>query len=196
MDCATQVRVCSFCNSPMSLASTSSSSAWWRPLCVRVSSTAASARDMSTCPIKARAAFWMKRSTCASCTVSSAADASRVAWCPSSAALPGAVSHCASRSAGSCLRISDTSEGTSRNLSRTKVARLRPMRAWLRAMTAVCGMGRPSGRRNSATTANQSASAPTMAASAMAFTALSHRPRSATLVAMNTAVTSNSRPRA
>ena len=70
------------------------------------------------------------------------------------------------------------------------------MRAWLRAMTAVCGIGRPSGRRNSATTANQSASAPTMAASAMAFTQLSSRPRSTTLVAMNTAVTSSNSPSA
>ena len=38
----------------------------------------------------------------------------------------------------------------------------------LRGMIAVCGIGRLSGRRNSATTANQSASAPTMAASVKA----------------------------
>ena len=35
---------------------------------------------------------------------------------------------------------------------------------------AVCGIGRPSGRRKSAVTANQSASAPTIAASAVART--------------------------
>ncbi len=39
------------------------------------------------------------------------------------------------------------------------------MRSLLRGMMAVCGMGRFSGRRNSATTANQSANAPTVAAS-------------------------------
>ena len=44
------------------------------------------------------------------------------------------------------------------------------MRSLLRGMIAVCGIGRPSGRRNSATTANQSASAPTAAASQKAET--------------------------
>ena len=38
------------------------------------------------------------------------------------------------------------------------------------AMIAVCGIGRPSGRRNSATTAYQSASPPTVAAAANAAT--------------------------
>ena len=41
----------------------------------------------------------------------------------------------------------------------------RAMRSLLRGMIAVCGIGRLSGRRNSATTANQSASAPIIAAS-------------------------------
>ena len=41
-------------------------------------------------------------------------------------------------------------------------------------MIAVCGIGSPSGRRNSAVTANQSASAPTMPASAAARTYPSH----------------------
>ncbi len=39
------------------------------------------------------------------------------------------------------------------------------MRSLLLGMIAVCGMGSPSGCRNSATTANQSAIAPTIAAS-------------------------------
>ena len=112
---------------------------------------------------------------------------------PAALALPGAVSHC--EPLGRVVPADQRHERRHvQKLVAHKGARLRPMRAWLRAMTAVCGMGRPSGLRNNATTANQSASAPTMAASAMAFTALSHRPRSTTLVAMNTAVTSNSRP--
>ena len=44
------------------------------------------------------------------------------------------------------------------------------MRSLLRGMIAVCGIGRPSGWRNSAVTANQSASPPTIAASAKART--------------------------
>ena len=42
------------------------------------------------------------------------------------------------------------------------------IRCWLLWMIAVCGIGRPSGRRNSATTAYQSASPPMVAASAKA----------------------------
>ncbi len=41
-------------------------------------------------------------------------------------------------------------------------------------MIAVCGIGKPSGRRNSAVTANQSAKPPTIAASAAARTKLTH----------------------
>ena len=45
-----------------------------------------------------------------------------------------------------------------------------PSASFFVGMIAVCGMGSPSGRRNSAVTANQSASAPTIPASAMART--------------------------
>ena len=44
------------------------------------------------------------------------------------------------------------------------------MRSLLAGMMAVCGIGMPSGWRNRAVTANQSASAPTIAASAVART--------------------------
>src|SRR3546814_20283513 len=58
-------------------------------------------------------------------------------------------------------------------------------------MIAVWGMGSPSGWRNSATTANQSARPPTIDASAVACTYPSHESPSApaTTVATNTAVT-------
>ena len=95
----------------------------------------------------------------------------------------GASNHCERRSAGSCLRISATSEGTSRNLSRTKVPRLRPMRSWLRAITAVCGMGSPSGPAKQGHHGKPVGQGPTMAASAMALMQLSSRPRSTRLVA-------------
>ena len=51
------------------------------------------------------------------------------------------------------------------------------MRFWLAGMIAVCGMGRPSGRLNSATTAYQSARPPMVAASAKAATKPSHGQR-------------------
>jgi hypothetical protein len=51
-----------------------------------------------------------------------------------------------------------------------KVPRPVPMRSLLAGITAVWGIGNPSGRRNSAVTANQSARPPTMAASAPAAT--------------------------
>ena len=51
-----------------------------------------------------------------------------------------------------------------------KVARFSPMRSLLLGMIAVCGIGTPSGWRKSATTANQSAIAPTIAASLNAAT--------------------------
>ena len=57
-----------------------------------------------------------------------------------------------------------------RKLPWTNSPRLRPIWSLRRGMIAVCGIGSPSGWRNSAVTANQSASAPTIAASAPART--------------------------
>jgi hypothetical protein len=53
-------------------------------------------------------------------------------------------------------------------LARRNPARLSAIRSLFSGMIAVCGIGRPSGRRNSAVTANQSARPPTIAASAKA----------------------------
>ena len=47
----------------------------------------------------------------------------------------------------------------------TNSPRVSPSWSFFVGMSAVCGMGSPSGCRNKAVTANQSASAPTMAAS-------------------------------
>ena len=73
-------------------------------------------------------------------------------------------------SAGSWRRISATSDWVSRNFSCTNCPRFSPIRSLLRGIIAVCceinGIGT---RRKSATTANQSASAPTIAASAIAL---------------------------
>ena len=59
---------------------------------------------------------------------------------------------------------------SARKFSPTKSPRLSPSTSFFVGMIAVWGIGRPSGCRKSAVTANQSASAPTMAASAVART--------------------------
>ncbi len=57
-----------------------------------------------------------------------------------------------------------------RKLAPMKSCRLTASMSFLRGMIAVCGIGSPSGWRNSAVTANQSAIAPTIDASAPALT--------------------------
>ncbi len=57
-----------------------------------------------------------------------------------------------------------------RKLSPMKSCRLRASMSFFLGMSAVCGIGRPIGCRNSAVTANQSAIAPTIDASAPALT--------------------------
>jgi len=61
-----------------------------------------------------------------------------------------------------------TTEGV-RKLSFRKLASVSPIRSLLRGMIAVCGIGRPSGWRKRAVTANQSAMPPTSPASAKAW---------------------------
>ena len=66
-----------------------------------------------------------------------------------------------------------------RKFDATNDSRLRPSASLRVGMIAVCGIGSPSGERNSAVTANQSASPPTIAASAPALT----KPSDAAVVA-------------
>ena len=74
-----------------------------------------------------------------------------------------------------------------------KRPRLSAMRFWFSGMIAVCGIGRPSGRLNSATTAYQSAMPPMVAASAKAATKPSSGQRcSSDLAAAKTATQSAS----
>jgi hypothetical protein len=89
---------------------------------------------------------------------------------PSFSPLAGRASQSAMRPAASNWRSLSSTCAVLRKLSQMKPASLAPMRSLLLGMMAVCGIFRPSGWRNSATTANQSAMAPTMAASANAAT--------------------------
>ena len=85
-----------------------------------------------------------------------------------------ALSSCASqppsrRAISTRFSLSRTTS-SDRKFDPTKSPRLLPSASFLFGMIAVCGIFSPSGCRNSAVTANQSASAPTMPASAAART--------------------------
>ena len=93
------------------------------------------------------------------------------------AARPASDSQSATSAAKSTsLSFARTGSGA-RKLTSMKRPRLSAIRFWLAGMIAVCGIGRPSGRLNSATTAYQSARPPMVAASAKAATKPSHGQR-------------------
>ena len=95
-------------------------------------------------------------------------------------------------SSATCIRSRITC--SCRKFSPTNSWRLRPSISLRRGISAVCGIGRPSGCLNSAVTANQSAIAPTIDASAPALT----KPRkpSWSSVTTYTAAANSSRPTA
>ncbi len=93
-------------------------------------------------------------------------------------ATPRLFAGCSSHRASACaaswpLSLSTMSSGV-RKFSSTNLPRLSAMRCWFCGMIAVCGIRSPKGRRNSATTAYQSAIAPTVPASANARGHASH----------------------
>ena len=92
-----------------------------------------------------------------------ASSVTRRAW-------SGFVSQAPTRAATPTERNRSRTTASDRKLVPTKSPRPAPSWSLRVGMIAVCGMGRPSGRRNRAVTANQSASAPTMDASAAART--------------------------
>ena len=92
------------------------------------------------------------------------------AFAASLAALRGSASQAPIWPATPTDRIFSARTGPDRKLPCTNWPRPRPMSSLRLGMIAVWGMGIPSGWRNNAVTANQSASAPTMAASAVART--------------------------
>src|SRR5256885_13824 len=71
------------------------------------------------------------------------------------------------RRAGWASRTRATTSDGDKKFCCTNSPSARPMRSLLAGMMAVCGIGRFNGCRNKAVTANQSASAPTIAASAV-----------------------------
>ena len=88
---------------------------------------------------------------------------SRFAWSPSRSQPPA-------RCATLVVVMRSRTTSSRRKFSATNSCRLAPSDSFRLGMIAVCGIGSPSGWRKIAVTANQSAIAPTMAASAPAFT--------------------------
>ena len=160
-------------SSPISLAtcsSTPSNSSWWRRSWVMASSTWPDRRATSTWlkPRRARSA-----TNCRTRSSSSAPTAQRptpTSCSPTRSALAGWANQAATRAATSNSRSLASTCSVARKWVARKWARFSPMRSLFSGMMAVCGIGSPQGCRNSATTANQSATAPTMAASAKAAT--------------------------
>jgi hypothetical protein len=83
---------------------------------------------------------------------------------------PGAAIQWPTRSAGPAAAMRSRMTSSRRKFSATKSCRLAASWSFFFGISAVCGIGRPIGCRNSAVTANQSAIAPTIAASAAALT--------------------------
>ena len=86
------------------------------------------------------------------------------------AALAGCVSHSPIRFDTVALASRSRITCSCRKFSAMNCSRPRPRSSLRFGISAVCGIGRPSGCLNSAVTANQSAIAPTIDASAPAFT--------------------------
>ena len=97
-----------------------------------------------------------------------------VTWWPTCAMLAGLSNHAPNRSAKPAARTRSTTFSRVRKLSWTKVPSARPIWSFRFGMMAVWGMGIPSGCRNRATTANQSARAPIIDASAVTLTQVAH----------------------
>ena len=147
-----------------------SSSCWWRSFTVRSASPSASTgaigRRLSGSITLRSSRAW----TSSSRTTAEALRSAPAAWRTTMRACSGSRSHSAARRLSWAARSLAPSTSGERKLFWTKLPRLRPIRSFRCGMMAVCGIGRLSGRRNSAVMANQSATPPTMPASAVART--------------------------
>ena len=113
---------------------------------------------------------WTAVATSSSLSTSVTASTTSPALAASCSALCRSASHWPTLSATPMLARRSPSTAPDRKLPCTNVPRPRPMSSLRLGMIAVCGIGMPSGCLNRAVTANQSARAPTMPASAKART--------------------------
>ena len=107
---------------------------------------------------------------CSSRTLLSAIAATSATSSTTRCALAGSHSHSPSCRAGAAIASRSRMMSSCRKFSLTNSSRPRPSSSLRFGISAVCGIGSPSGCLNSAVTANQSAIAPTIDASAPALT--------------------------
>ena len=117
-----------------------------------------------------RASFSMTSSTSSSPSRVITPRAATAASAVRRSAFAGVASQPPSRREMPIDRSLPTTTSSERNSSSTKAPSVAPISSLRFGMIAVCGIRSPSGYRNSAVTANQSASAPTIAPSAAART--------------------------
>ena len=150
--------------------STVSSSTWWWPPSTATSTPRAAIGAAGVSAIRRRTicstAAWMSSSRSTSPSPASASPA----FSPSRAAFSGRTSQAPILLATPRVRSLPTMTSRPRKFCCTNSPRLSPSASFFSGMIAVCGIGSRIGCRNSAVTANQSASAPTMDASAVART--------------------------
>jgi hypothetical protein len=145
-----------------------SSSSWPAPRAHRIDKPRDASGAAGTASIPRRAAKAAHSSIAAFGTRSSAYGMARPAAAATARALRSSSSHRAARP----TKSTDASRAMATRGERKLLVMKRPIAAPIRRLfsgtTAVWGIGRPRGRRKRATTANQSAHAPTMPASAKA----------------------------
>ena len=142
-----------------------SSSSWWRPPWVSSVSTSAAVAALFQRRACATTSSSVARRMRSSSNRPTAFSAQRRPSPTHSRTRDGSASQSPRRRAGSNTPSRAISVCGSRKWSRTKCASPSATRDLPRGMMAVCGSGSPRGWRNSATTANQSAIAPTADAS-------------------------------
>ena len=179
-----------------SMPRTSVSSRSWCRFCAVIMSSARPAKGArGTASIRAITVSSMSAWTSSSRSVSVSPTTMSAEWRATVAALTGSESHSAARAASRPERMRSTIASGDRKLSCTNSPSVRPNWSLRSGMMAVWGIGMPSGWRNRAVTANQSARPPTIDASAVARTKPSHpRSPSPRRVSRNTPVAARSRP--
>ncbi len=169
--------------------------AWCRPSLVswaRVRPASGARATLSSCSrtsVSSTPCTSSSRSRSAAATMPFAMRAAR-SW-----AWSGSASQPARRSTARAERRRSLTASALRKFSCTNDPMVSAKRSFRSTTMAVCGMGRPRGRRNRAVTANQSARPPTSDAIAAACTQLSQWARlSSTVEATKTAATTSNSP--
>ena len=167
----TSAKVSGFSTSQVATSSTARSTSPW----CRSSRTTSASRPPASGAIgssrnRGTSASRTNPATCSSVTLPRAIAARSETSSTTRRALAGSVSQRPIRSETPAAATRSRMMSSCRKFSPTNSSRLRPRSSLRSGISAVCGIGRPSGCLNRAVTANQSAIAPTIEASAPALT--------------------------